>query len=419
MPLTKKNLHLASIRHLMSGTLAAQILKIAATPLLTFYYAPDLFGIFAAVFALAVIAVSILSLRLEILVPFCRKQADVIAFAQMTFLLPLLVAAVGGIAVFSIINLHFASYLLPLAIVATAGLAAMRAVSIRKKMFKHIAIGSVLQSLCFVLLALGLAIFGVRAGASGLLFSQILATLAFAAYLLLCVSPRVRRRLTRLSCPKIKSALVSHRPMIQALSLTQILAVVSQNLPFVIVALSYDAAIAGYYAIAVRIAQEPVSLLAVSINTVFRQRAAEIWRSGQRFHGLILRGASVVFLLAVLPFIIAAYSADIWLGFLLGGGWLNAGNDASFSVSVMLLYAVIACSVKSFDQVAIILGSRLFIYLWDYLLFLLVLALGLAAYLGYLDYRSWLVLSLLLRGAMMLIYLLGTYYLARYTPFKA
>ena len=412
MPPRPKTLHLPSIRWLMVGTLTAQIIKFAATPLLTFYYAPDAFGIFAAVFAMAVIAASILSLRLEILVPFCRKQSEIIAFAQLTFLLPLLAVAALSIPFFYSTAPHFASYLLPLAIIATAGLAAMRSVSIRSKIFKHIAIGSVLQSLCFVLLALALAIFGINAGASGLLLSQIIASIAFAAYLLLCIAPRIRARLARLSCPKIKAAITNHKPMIQALSLTQILAVISQNLPFVILALSYDAAAAGYYAIAVRIAQEPTNLLATSINTVFRQRAAEIWRGGGRFHGLILRGASVIFLLTLLPFVIASYSADTWLGLLLGDAW----NNASFSVSVMLLYAVIACSVKSFDQVAIILGSRLFIYIWDYLSFLLVLALGLAAYLGYLDYRSWLVLSLLLRGVMMLILLFGTYYLARYTP---
>ncbi len=403
----------------MSGTLAAQILKFSATPILTFYYAPSAFGSFAAVFAMAVIAVSILSMRLEILVPFCRKQGDVIAFAQLAFILPLLVVVGLGVPFFYGAPPLFISYLLPLAIVATAGLAAMRALAIRRKIFKHIAIGSVIQSLCFVLFALGLAVFGINTAASGLLLSQILAVTAFAAYLLLYISPRIRKRLSHLSYPKMKAAIASHKPMIKALSMTQILAVISQNLPFVILALSYDAVIAGYYAIAVRITQEPVNLLATSINTVFRQRAAELWRGGQRFHGLIARGACVIFLLTFLPFVIAAYSADIWLKILLGDAWFNAGCDASFSVSIMLLYAVIACSVKSFDQVAIILDCRLFIYLWEYLLFLLVLALGLAAYFGYLDYRSWLVLSLLFRGVMMLILLLGTYYLARYTPFAA
>ena len=72
-----------NLKKLAGGSLLAQIMMIASTPLLAFIYSPADFGAYAGFVALSAIIASFSTLRLDVLVPLVDKTKTMSAFLQI------------------------------------------------------------------------------------------------------------------------------------------------------------------------------------------------------------------------------------------------------------------------------------------------------------------------------------------------
>jgi O-antigen/teichoic acid export membrane protein len=88
----------------------------------------------------------------------------------------------------------------------------------------------------------------------------------------------------------------------------------------------FSPAIAGLYAMADRLCQVPVTIVATSVRRVFLQKAAEIDNRGRSLRKALLLSVGTLSLFGAIPFtILWSYGQPIAV-FILGENWLAAGQ---------------------------------------------------------------------------------------------
>jgi O-antigen/teichoic acid export membrane protein len=99
-----------------------------------------------------------------------------------------------------------------------------------------------------------------------------------------------------------------------------------QNLPVLVFGSMFSPAVAGLYAMADRLCQVPVTIVATSVRRVFLQKAAEIENQGRTLRKAFLLSIGALSALGFIPFsILWAYGQPI-AAWILGDDWLEAGR---------------------------------------------------------------------------------------------
>jgi O-antigen/teichoic acid export membrane protein len=170
---------------LVSGTAVAQALSLLVSPLLSRYYSPEDFTIFALFNSTSAILSVVATARFELAVPLPKLDKDARAVLKLSVLISLSVAAISflGIVVFRLLSSDFDSanwfYLIPISVLVNGLYNAFNYWSTRQKTFKINALGRVVMSV-------GMATTGVLLGyltgeayglILGLVVGQVLGTL--------------------------------------------------------------------------------------------------------------------------------------------------------------------------------------------------------------------------------------------------
>lgn len=99
-----------------------------------------------------------------------------------------------------------------------------------------------------------------------------------------------------------------------------------QNLPVIVFGAVFSPAVAGFYAMANRLAQVPVAIVANSLRRVFLQKAATIVQEGRSLRRAFLLSSGTLALVGALPFLIVALVGQEICTWLLGEEWTDAGG---------------------------------------------------------------------------------------------
>ena len=99
----------------------------------------------------------------------------------------------------------------------------------------------------------------------------------------------------------------------------------------------FSPAVVGYYAMAFRLTEVPISIVANSIRKVFLQKSAEIMlRHGSLLRAFLLTVGGLA-LLGVLPALILAFAGKTVLVWLLGERWAIAGSYVGIMAPFLLM----------------------------------------------------------------------------------
>ena len=313
------------------GTAIAQIITIAATPLLTRLYTPSDFGLLAVFLAVASVGATLVTLRYEtsILVPKENTESANLVLLSLILggVLSVVLAVLGALLPMGLqekLGLGALGNWLPiifLTAAATSALAVMQGWMNRQKKYLHMALLRVGQSTCVA----GLAVFlGLLHTNNGLLIAQICASMC-----LCLVALWLGRSAAHLwQKQQLQATAHAYKNAPKYLLPTALLDVVTLQMPVVLIAAWFGAGDAGQFSMAWRLLMMPMALIGGAVGQVFMQRFSNALTTPAFAKKIIKQSWMFLFAMGLIPFALILIGGNSIFVMVLGDKWQNAGSIA-------------------------------------------------------------------------------------------
>ncbi|MFV9657090.1 lipopolysaccharide biosynthesis protein [Pseudomonas sp. NY15366] len=352
------------------GTVIAQGVTIAVTPLLTRLYSPSDFGVLAVFLAVVSVGATLITLRYEssILVPKENTESANLVLLSLTlgFLLSMVLALVAGLLPIGLkekVGLGALGNWVPIAFLTAAATAALGVIQCwmnRQKKYKLMAWLRVGQSTS---VAGGAVFLGLLHIDNGLLIAQICAS----ACLCLVALWLGRSAALLWKTSQLQVTAFAHKNTPKYLLPTALLDVVTLQIPVVLIAAWFGADEAGQFSMAWRLLMLPAALVGGAIGQVFMQRFSIAIEDPALARKIIKKSWMLLFTLGLIPFTFFFMGGDFVFEMVLGDKWLDAG-----AIAMMLAPMAFAMFVSSptsgayvvlgLQKYSLIFGVVVFIY---------------------------------------------------------
>lgn len=381
---------------LISGSIGAQALTIALTPILTRFFAPEAFGVAAALVSISSIlgVASCLRFEVTVVLPESDEEAAVmLTISILAVLVYTLLVCVGlwyvGGHLLDYLNLReIESYfwVVPLLIALIGFNRALTLWSTRKKYFYRIAASQFGGSLTTGFLR-------VTTGGLGfvtplhLVGSQIIGQLVSIAFLSTVTVRRSWPLITSaLDLKKIRRGITRYRkfPLLDIWS--SLMNGISIHVPVLLLSLFFNPLIVGYYALGYRLLNVPMGVIGRSVSQVFLQRASLLSKD-KKLAVFVEDTVRNLFLVSFVPFLLLGLlGADIFQ-FVLGDEWREAGTYAQI-LSPWIFFVFLGSPISTL--VSILERQGVFFYFNLVLLAVRIASITIGGWLG--DPRTTLIL---------------------------
>lgn len=320
---------------LLTGTSVAQAIPILISPLLSRIYTPDEFGLFALFFSIVSAFAVIAAGRYEGAIMLPKEDAEAGNIMSLAFRISLFLSlAILVILVITEVfiggslklqhELRMWMLLMPLFIFMLGTTQTLTNWFVRKKQFRKIATGRIVQSL-FTNLSmltfgfLGLSYWGIFWGnLLGLsIFTILLTALFYVGFQE--VKPHLYKSPIKATARKYRDFPIANGPQ-SLIDMFQVNGVIY------LISAFFNTAITGLYSFAYRILMSPMNLIGASIAQVFYQRASETYNSGNNIQPL-MRKTLIFSALIISPvLLILILFGPILFAFIFGEEWRTAGE---------------------------------------------------------------------------------------------
>lgn len=356
---------IGNVATMMSGRAIAAAIALLTMPIVARLFSPGDFGVAAMFVSITSIVATVSSLRYELALVLPKEEPEALTLLAFTYsvlistclIMLLLIAGLEttGISVPPLDLLGNWIWLLPLSVLLLGTTNIQESWLTRKKQFKvasaSLVVGNAATS--------GTRIaFGVLSGSSawGLITGYLLGAISRCAM--------QQRAIRSISFPAVyresewrEMREVARRysdfPRLNAPA--GAIFSLGQNLPVLLFGAMFTPAVVGHYAMAYRLTEVPVSIVANSIRKVFLQKAADIAaRNGNLRRAFLLTIAGLA-AIGILPLAIVGLAGQPMLAWLLGDRWMIAG--AYLEILAPLLFMVWVASPT--NAVFIVLRKQL------------------------------------------------------------
>ncbi len=341
---------------LVLGAGIAQVITFLVSPVLTRLYTPEDLGLFTFFISIVGLFALIATLRYEIAIIFPKEDKDainivslsvIIAFG-LSFLLLILVILYRFLLSEQLpLNpvLSRWLYLLPV-LVFFLGLGNIfQNWMIRKKEYRFISVGKIINSLGNNLTALFLGLIGI--GTWGLLIGNLTGTFLFVLLLGICVYRSGQFRKDEFDHSSLVPFARKYKDLPTSYTLQSILETF-QNYGIIYLAkIFFSSSVVGFYALSLRILQAPLWLIGSSISQVYMKEAAERFNKNEDLEELLIKTIKLSGLVA-LPMLIILLAGGPWLfAFIFGSAWREAGIYAQILAPWMFFDFIRYCIAQS------------------------------------------------------------------------
>ncbi|MDH0957201.1 oligosaccharide flippase family protein [Pseudomonas chengduensis] len=358
------------IATLSLGTVIAQSIAIAVTPLLTRLYSPSDFGLLAIFLAVVSVGATLVTLRYEtsILVP--KENTEAANLVLLSLILggglSMILVVLGVLLPIGLqekIGLGALGNWVPIAFLmaaATAALAIIQGWMNRQKKYKQMAWLRVSQSISVA----GLAIFlGVLHIQNGLLIAQVCSS----AFLCLAALWLGRSAAHLWETSQLQVTAFSHKNTPKYLLPTALLDVITLQMPVVLIAMWFGADEAGQFSMAWRMLMLPTALVGAAIGQVFMQRFSSAIEDPILARRVIKQSWILLFSLGFIPFALIFMEGDFVFEMILGGEWSDAGSIAMILAPMALAMFVSSPTSGAFvilglQKYSLFFGVTVFVY---------------------------------------------------------
>lgn len=343
------------VRVLATGMLVAQVVALAATPLLTRLYAPSAFGLYALFVAIVAVMAPIAALRFDAALPLPDAEDDALALARLAVFAALGVSIITTVVVASLflwntttsIMAHDAQRILwwlPAGVLLTGLFQIAVALEVRGDRHHRAAGGRATQGISTAVAqcALGATSSGVGAG-------LIVGDLCGRLVSLLTVGRGLRQAFRRsVDVTQLTSIARRYRGFASYASSAAVINSCNAALPMLAVGLFFGLETAGLLLLAQRVASLPTALLTTAVSQVFAVELSRTPHAHERrslFRSTIGRLARV----SIVPFVVIAVSAPFLFAPLFGPDWLVAGRVAAAVVPFYFLQLLSGATMSAVD----------------------------------------------------------------------
>ncbi len=332
----------ADVLHLTGAAAAAQLVALAASPLLSRLYNPADFGQFAIASAIVNLFLPLVSLRYDLALTLPRKDEQAIQLLALCLLL--VIGSSAGLTVLALMVplVTHQTYLptaeileLPLGIAVFGTNAVVMGWLIRRR---SIAQMGVLRFMTVLSTVLAQIAFSRLIGGVFGLFLGLVAGYAIA----IAVALRHCRHALALclrtsSVASLKRVAIEYRAFAIFSAPSGILNVVGYDMANLLMPALYGPAVAGQSALASRVVGQPATLVGTAVNQVFWADAARLFVDAPgRLWDLFLR-LNLILLVAMVPAAALTVYGDEIFGFVFGSAWRQAGTFAGVYILAQIL----------------------------------------------------------------------------------
>lgn len=352
---------------LMTGTSVSQAIPIAISPVLTRIYSPAEFGVFALFLALVAIFGAVANGRYEMAIMLPVEDEDALNIAALGLCVAVAVSALLLLLV-ALFNTSISTllghpeiglwlYAVPVTVLLVGFYNVLNYFNIRQKNYGDIARAGIYKAIVLAAVQLGLGF--LKAGASGLITGQVLASLVANARLL--KNTLAGRDITAVVSVRRMMAVGKRFSDFPRFSLWAVLAnTLSNNFGSALIAMFYSTALLGQYALVQRVIGAPSALLGRAIGQVFFQKASEEKRDTgtavRAFRSTLMK----LVLVSIPVFSILFLVAEDLFAFVFGERWRQAGEFARILVPLSAIRFVVS-PLSAMNQVN--LKNKLGMYL--------------------------------------------------------
>jgi O-antigen/teichoic acid export membrane protein len=328
----------------MSGSVFAQAIGFALSPIISRLFTPADFGAFGSFGAVTGVIASIVTLDYSQAIMLPREREDAGQVFLLSCLATLTVTVLCAAACLLApnwltglltIRSHWVLALVVLAVLAAGLNGSCQAWCVRIKSFKQTSASQVVRGLSSngLQVVLGVA----RSGAPGLIVSSVLADFLASLNLVRVIRTDLRSFISDARWGRLKQLATDYGDF-PAYSATQnLLNALSTGLPVLLLTHYFDISVAGAYAFGMRLLNAPMSLLFGALRQVLFQKAGEMQHHGLKLLPLFVKTTVGLFGLGLLPAIVLGTWSPQLFTWIFGNKWQSAGEFARYLVIWLLL----------------------------------------------------------------------------------
>lgn len=322
----------ADVAMLTAGGLSAQVVVIAASPVLSRLYEPEEIAILGLLATIVSMGSPILCGRYDValLMPRSRDAAErllgialrfTVAIAAIAFLTSLIAGDRIALALDAPTPRGWILLVAPALLLTGVGIA-LSGMASRLRRFAVIARARFAQSTVAVVLNLSLGALG--AGSIGLLSAYLAGLLASASML----AHRQPGSIATVLRWDLRSTTLMRRyrsyPLVNASS--GLLHGVTLALPMLVLAAHFPIALVGQFALLMRVATLPLNALSDAVSRVHLRRVVDLVASGESIRGHLVKVMMLMAAFAAIPTLVLTLHASTLFAWVFGESWRPAGE---------------------------------------------------------------------------------------------
>lgn len=344
---------------LVFGSSISTALIVLATPILTRFYSPKDFGLYAIFSGITttLTVISCLRYELSILLPESNDEAGNLMIGSMliSVLLALLISPViwlGKSTITQLLNapdLESYLWLVPLTVMlggTTVGHPALNYWTTRTKHFGLLSFARILGVAFTISLQIIVGILGYPTGGSLILSSVVgggvISTLVMGIQVWIVDGKFL---IKSVSWNKIIQGLKRHYKFPLFDSWAALLNVTSSQLPTFFFSTYFSASVTGFYSLGNRVLRTPLNVVGNSIGQVFFQRSAEAQKNGS-LHLVVENTFYYLVTIGMFPFLILMVIGKDFFVVIFGNSWAEAGVFAQI-LSIWIVFMFVSSPMST------------------------------------------------------------------------
>ncbi len=319
---------------LIGGNMIARLITLGLAPIVTRIFTPEAFGEFSAVLAVAMVLGAVCHLRYPGAIFLPREEKDVDALALLSLLLATSFTLILSLALWAGYNI-FATrlgiannpqllWLAPPVMLLTGWLFLFMQLGAREAHFRGLAGARIAQAVGNRGVGITLGLAGMTTG-MGLLWGRVAALICALAVMFRSLGKdRTLRIFGAASLGRIRAVAVRYKrfPLYSGASLLHQGTV---QLPVILLLAFFNPAVAGLYALSLRILREPLNLFGESLAQVFTNRCSELHRDKEDLSGFTRSFMDSVLKTALVPLALLGVVSVETFALIFGQAWSETG----------------------------------------------------------------------------------------------
>lgn len=354
---------LKHILTLLSGSVLAQLIVVAVSPILTRIYEPEVFGSSALFLSITGILSTLATGRYEMAIVQTKKDYDGISLVLASVFLTLFFSFLLYLIYFLIkdtqyilnLNKQLSGYILfiPILVISTVIFKSLTNYFNRNKYYKTIASNQIALS---SLQSIGkLSIGFLKLSQNGLILGAVIgqfltATLIVVKYYKYYFD--IKKVI--IAYRRLKYNMAEYKDFPKILLFSDGINVVAYQLPFILTSYFFSLKDLGYLSFAFAMSSMPLTFIGTSISSVFRQKMSEEYNkkgSCDKTYKIILQK---MFFIITIPFIIIFFFAPNIFEVVFGENWYKAGKI----VQILILMFYFQFFTKIFNYLYILTNHQ-------------------------------------------------------------